>query len=125
MGRSIIDQPISKDIREGGVTHEFCKNKYAQILKNEGFEITFEKQIGTGKFVDVVATKNDVKIAIEVETGRSDILANIKKCLDANFDKIIVVAINENIESKVKSLLESNDLHQNPKIILSCARRTI
>ena len=125
IGKSNIDQPISQDIREGGITHEFWKNKYAQILKNEGFDITFEKSIGDGKYVDVVASKNDIRIAIEVETGRSDILTNIKKCLEANFDRIIVVAVNEKIESKVKSLLESNDLHQNPKIILSCARRTI
>ena len=69
--------------------------------------------------------KNKIRIAVEVETGRSDILSNINKCLQAEFDRIIVVAINEKIESKVKSLLEANDLHQNPKIILSCARRVI
>ena len=104
---------------------EYWKNKYAQILKNKGFDITFEKPIGEGKTVDVVATKNDKQIAIEVETGRSDILSNINKCLQAKFDKIIVVAVNERIESKVKPLLEANDLHQNPKIIVSCARRMI
>lgn len=117
------DNEKSVDIKEGGVTHEYWKNKYAQVLKDKGFDITFEKSIGEGKSVDVVATKNKTKIAIEVETGRSDILSNINKCLEANFDQIIVVAINEKIESKVKSLLEANDLHQNPKIILSCARR--
>jgi hypothetical protein len=45
------------DIREGGITHEYWKNKYAQILKDKGFDITFEKPIGEGKSVDVVATK--------------------------------------------------------------------
>jgi len=127
-GKRISSEPItekSNDLREGGVTHEYWKNKYAQILKNRGFDITFEKPIGEGKSVDVVASKKNIQIAIEVETGRSDILANINKCLQAKFDKIIVVAINEKIESKVKSLLEANDLHQNPKIILSCARRVI
>ena len=126
-GKRICNEPIikkSKDIREGGITHEYWKNKYAELLKSKGFDITFEKPIGEGKSVDVVATKNGKQIAIEVETGRSDILSNINKCLQANFDKIIVVAINEKIESKVKSLLKDNDLHQNPKIILSCARRT-
>jgi hypothetical protein len=127
VGKRICSKPITKrptDIREGGITHEYWKNKYAQILKDKGFDITFEKPIGEGKSVDVVATKKNINIAIEVETGRSDILSNIKKCLEAKFDKIIVVAINEKIESKVKSLLENNDLHQNPKIMLSCARRT-
>lgn len=127
-GKKYCNYPISEkpsDIREGGVTHEYWKNKYAQILKAKGFDITFEKPIGEGKSVDVVATKKNIQIAIEVETGRSDILSNINKCLQAKFDRIIIVAINEKIESKVKSLLEANDLHQNPKIILSCARRVI
>ena len=127
-GKLLFNKPIlnkQPDIREGGITHEYWKNKYAQILKNKGFDITFEKPIGEGKTVDVVATKNNKQIAIEVETGRSDILSNINKCLQAKFDKIIIVAINERIESKVKSLLEANDLHQNPKIIVSCARRII
>jgi len=126
-GKRICNEPIIKkslDIREGGITHEYWKNKYAELLKSKGFDITFEKPIGEGKSVDVVATKKGKQIAIEVETGRSDILSNINKCIQAKFDKIIVVAINEKIESKVKSLLENNDLHQNPKIILSCARRT-
>jgi len=126
-GKRIYNVPIIKKsliIREGGITHEYWKNKYAELLKSKGFDITFEKPIGEGKSVDVVATKNGKQIAIEVETGRSDILSNLNKCLQAKFDKIIVVAINEKIESKVKSLLENNDLHQNPKIILSCARRT-
>lgn len=128
IGKRLLNNPIEKksiDIKEGGVTHEYWKNKYAQILINKGFDITFEKSIGEGKSVDVVATKNKIRIAVEVETGRSDILSNINKCLQAEFDRIIVVAINEKIESKVKSLLEANDLHQNPKIILSCARRVI
>lgn len=127
-GKLLFNKPIlnkQSDIREGGITHEYWKNKYAEILRNKGFDITFEKPIGEGKTVDVVATKIHKKIAIEVETGRSDILSNINKCLQAKFDKIIVVAINERIESKIKSLLEDNDLHQNPKIIVSCARRMI
>ena len=127
-GKRKLDTPDNEktiDIKEGGVTHEYWKNKYAQVLKDKGFDITFEKSIGEGKSVDVVATKKGKQIAVEVETGRSDILSNINKCLNAKFDRIIVVAINEKIESKVKSLLEANDLHQNPKIILSCARRVI
>jgi len=120
-----LEQAISQNLRnqqDDGIRSLY---KYAQILKNKGFDITFEKSIGEGKSVDVVATKNKIRIAVEVETGRSDILSNINKCLQAEFDRIIVVAINEKIESKVKSLLEANDLHQNPKIILSCARRVI
>jgi hypothetical protein len=126
-GKNQIDKsktPHKKEPREGGVTHEYWKKKYAELFIDKGFDITFEKPIGEGKSVDVVATKNGKQIAIEIETGRSDILSNINKCIDANFDKIILVATTEKVESKVKSLLEDNALNQNPNIILSCARRT-
>lgn len=124
-GKNQIDKSkYKKDLREGGITHEYWKKKYAEHFTKKGFEITFEKPIGEGKSVDVVATKNGKQIAIEIETGRSDILSNINKCIEANFDKIILVATTEKVESKVKSLLEDNALHQNPNIILSCARRT-
>jgi hypothetical protein len=113
-----------EETREGGITHEYWKKKYAELFSNKGFDITFEKPIGEGKSVDVVATKNEKQIAIEIETGRSDILSNINKCIEANFDKIIVVATTERVESKVKSLLEDDALNQNPNIIISCARRT-
>jgi hypothetical protein len=126
-GKNQIDKPktsTKKETREGGITHEYWKNKYAELFIDKGFDITFEKPIGEGKSVDVVATKNGKQIAIEIETGRSDILSNINKCIEANFDKIILVATTEKVESKVKSLLEDNALNQNPNIILSCARRT-
>jgi len=42
--------------------------------------------------IDLFAQKNDEKIAIEVETGKSDIKANLQKSKDAGFDKVILIA---------------------------------
>jgi len=50
--------------------------------------------------------ENKQEIAVEIETGQSDTLGNIRKCLDSGFDKIVVVAVEkstkERIEKKVK-----------------------
>ena len=43
--------------------------------------------------MDLVATKGDERIAIEVETGKSDTKKNIKKCKEAGFGKVFVVQI--------------------------------
>ena len=40
--------------------------------------------------MDILASQNGKRIAYEVETGTSDISANIRKCLDAGFDQIVV-----------------------------------
>jgi len=34
------------------------------------------------------------RIAIEVETGRSDVEGNVKKCKEAGFEKVVVVYTN-------------------------------
>ncbi len=99
------------------------KKNTAELLKEKGFEITFEKPIGEGKTVDVVATKNNKHVAIEIETGRSDILININKCLQYSFDKIILVAVNEQAETKIKKIIRENNLGDNNKLKVVCARR--
>lgn len=43
--------------------------------------------------VDLLATKGNQRIASETETGKSDSVANVQKCLDAGMDMVIVVAI--------------------------------
>ena len=47
--------------------------------------------IGDGKAVDLVAAKDGKKIAIEIETGKSDMENNIAKCRKADFTDVIVV----------------------------------
>ncbi|MCZ7608459.1 MAG: hypothetical protein M5U25_20935 [Planctomycetota bacterium] len=47
-----------------------------------------------GGAVDVAATKPDERVAIEVETGKSDPLGNIEKALNAGFDKVVSLATN-------------------------------
>ena len=54
--------------------------------------------------MDLVAEKNGKKIAIEIETGCSDIKANVKKCLDAEFDEIVFMATNHSATKQLHDL---------------------
>ncbi len=45
-----------------------------------GYKVTTEYPIGNGKTVDLHATKDGSGVFVEVETGRSDVPANIHKC---------------------------------------------
>jgi len=60
--------------------------------------------------------KNNYKIAIEIETGRPDILANINKCLTHNYDHIILVATNSKTKDKIHQILKEEKLEHHPKI---------
>ena len=127
-GKKIIDTTITESTienRQGGIVHEYWKNKYAEKYRLEGFEVIIEEPIGNGKSVDLTAKKNNQYIAIEIETGRSNILDNIKKCLQYNFDKIIIVATSEQTEIKIIKLLKEKALIQNSKIRVECAPKRI
>ena len=66
--------------RRGGVTHEYWRWVISERLQAGGFQVESEAPVGGGKTVDLRATKGDRVLNIEVETGRSDIPANISKC---------------------------------------------
>ena len=42
--------------------------------------------------VDLVARKPGQSVAIEIETGKSDIKANLEKVRKADFDRVVLVA---------------------------------
>lgn len=66
--------------RHGGAEHEYWKHIVAERLRAQGFTVTEEYRIGHGKTVDLRGTRDERSIIVEVETGRSDIGANIAKC---------------------------------------------
>jgi len=123
-GQLFEDNLKENDIkRQGGIIHEFWKDKYADFYRNQGYDIAVEEPVGNGKSVDLVAKKDGFRIAIEIETGRSDIKANIEKCFAANFDKIIMVGTTELIEEKIKKIVEVLSCVEIQNIEVECARK--
>ncbi len=39
--------------------------------------------------------REDPRVAVEVETGKSDVVGNVKRALEAKVDRVIVVATDE------------------------------
>ncbi len=74
--------------------HEYWKEQAARHYAARGYAITKEQPLPLGGAVDVSATKQDERVAVEVETGKSDPVANIHKALSAGFDKVISLATN-------------------------------
>ena len=59
-----------------------------------------------------MAEKNGKKIAIEVETGKSDAAYNIKKDLEAGFKKVFCIWLTENIKFNIISKLKEAGLNK-------------
>jgi hypothetical protein len=65
--------------RAGGAEHEFWKHELRSGLQRNGYKVAEEFALGGGKTADLRAERDGRVLFIEVETGRSDIAANVAK----------------------------------------------
>ncbi|GAG04934.1 unnamed protein product, partial [marine sediment metagenome] len=83
------------------LVHEYWKRFYAQRFQEQGYAVRLEAPRKSGT-VDVLAVKNGESVAVEIETGKSDFVRNVKQDLLSGFDKILVVATDEKALGKVE-----------------------
>ena len=75
-----------------GLTHRYWVKKAHDHFEAKGMEITREHPIPGDGAVDLLAERPGERIAVEVETGKSDIKENLTKLRDAGFDRLILIA---------------------------------
>jgi len=101
----------------GSFEHEFWKHKIACHLKNKGFKVIPEYSLPDGGKTDILAIKNSKTLAIEIETGKSEVAFNIIKNLNAGFDKVFSLGISEEVITRIKEQLSKT----NPELIDKCS----
>ena len=85
----------------GSIAHEYWKRFYAQRFREQGYQVEFEAPRKSGR-IDVVAKNESEKIAIEIETGKSDFLRNVRQDLAAKYDRILIVATDKSAFGKIE-----------------------
>jgi len=100
---------LERTNEHGSLAHEYWKRWYAHQLTQRGFHVQLEASRNQGR-VDVLGTRAGESVAIEVETGLSDAVHNVKQDLLSGFNTIIVVATNETAQKKVEQQLGSHGL---------------
>lgn len=93
-----------------GIVHQFWKDRIARFYINHGLKVRVEEYCINGR-PDIIVEKDDKKIAIEIETGKSDFINNIKRALEAGFDEIICVATNKIVEDKIQHELQKHGIN--------------
>ena len=83
-----------------GVVHKFWKHRVSEYYRRKGFDVSVEEYYVNGR-PDIIVRKGDKKVAIEIETGKSDYVKNVKRALEAGFDEVVCVAVNGVVEGKV------------------------
>ena len=124
-GKTAIGKPGEDNIfpRNTSFEHEYWKYKIAGIYRKNGYKVILEYSIGDGKKVDIVAEKDGKRKAIEIETGKSDYVYNIKKDLQAGLDKVILIALDNRVRDKIKAQLQIAGLDKEEQIIVSAINK--
>ena len=94
--------------KKEGVVHRFWKNRLAEYYRNKSYEVLVEQEIN-GK-PDLIVIGGDKRVAVEIETGKSDAVANVEKNLKAGFDEIISVGTDDKVREKVRRELEAKGI---------------
>ena len=59
--------------------------------------------------MDIVVEKDGKRIAVEIETGKSEDVYNIRKALEAGFDEVVIVVIDEKVKIELDQFIARNE----------------
>ena len=108
--QSVIENP--------SLTHQYWVNEIKQVLEKNDYAVFLEHRFLSGGVVDLYATKAKINIAVEVETSKSDVLHNVRKCMDANVNHLIIAATTKSALAKISAQLANAKLKQNKPLII-------
>jgi hypothetical protein len=92
-----------------GLEHDFWKHKVAEYYQKQGYEIKIEEPVNG--FTDLVIEKDGKKIAVEIETGKSDWKRNIEKNVKRGFPNIILLCTDSDSMQKARSFIKDKPLN--------------
>jgi hypothetical protein len=93
-GRTLCEQlgidpgPVPRSSLE----HRYWISRAGTFFEDRGYEVTLEHHVPGDGAVDLLAERHGERVAVEVETGKSDISANLAKLKGRGFDRIVLVA---------------------------------
>lgn len=94
-------------VPRSSLEHRFWVSRARTYYEGRGYDVTLEYTIKGNAAVDLLAERPGEKLAIEIETGKSDIPANLHKTLCEEFDRIVLVATNSSAVRKCQRAIET------------------
>jgi hypothetical protein len=97
--------------QNASVEHEYWRAKVEEQLLVEGYVVEEEVPRPGGGRVDLVARRPGQSVAVEIETGFSDAEENVRRDLEAGYDRVIVVATNRRVKAALERKLAAGGPH--------------
>jgi DNA helicase HerA-like ATPase len=98
--------------------HSFWVNRTSKYFERKGYEIKCEHPVKGNGAIDILAEKPGQRVAIEVETGKSNIKANLSKIRSAGFDRIVMLATSPAATEACQKAVDSSDRGRSPALEL-------
>ena len=119
LGRSVCE---SVGIALGPKSRESLEHRYwvaraAAQFEDRGFQVTQEYRIDGNGAIDLVAERPGERIAMEVETGKSDIDKNVSKLLTAGFDRVLLLATSPSAITACQEVIEGSGKAGSVKVL--------
>ncbi len=87
--------------------HRYWVRKTAEHFEKKGYEVTREHPIKGNGAVDILAERPGERVVVEVETGKSDIKANLSKIKGGGFDRVVLVATSPSAVNACQSAIDA------------------
>jgi Fe2+ transport system protein FeoA len=105
-------------VRRESLAHAYWKRHYADAYRAKGYHVEIEAPRPAGGRVDVLATRASESVAIEVETGKSDVVENVRRDLLSGYTRVLVIATCERAWIAALRELERAGLARLPQIAM-------
>ena len=87
--------------------HSFWVGRVAKYFENKGYDVTREHPVKGNSAIDILAKRGSKHVAVEIETGKSDIKTNLKKIAETKFARAILVATSPNAVTACQKAVDS------------------
>jgi energy-coupling factor transporter ATP-binding protein EcfA2 len=98
--------------------HKFWVNRAARHFERAGYEVKCEHPVKGNGAVDILATRPGEQVAVEVETGKSNIKENLNKIKHAGFDRVVLLATSPAAVSACHKAVDTSERDQSPAVEL-------
>ena len=86
---------------------KYWVDRTARFFEKRGYGIKKEHLIKGNGAIDLLAERGGESVAIEIETGKSDIKTNLKNIIKADFDRAIVLSTSPEAVTACQKALDS------------------
>lgn len=91
--------------RSGGAVHRFWVERIGATFRNRGFDVQHEVSAGEGRAIDLVASKNGERVAVEVEVSGRRLDESLEKLRTQDTGRCIVACASSSLLDRVRKRL--------------------